>query len=557
MKSDIISPNTGRYVGAGPMTATTQAAQAVAARKAQDKAVEDAKQEKYRSMLAELDAPWVKDSQNYHKLKKDYNTQLKDYYREHGRIDLTDPSLLEGYQQLKDYAVYSNQTKKYMEDVLSKVNPQTDDEIYFRQQMQKIQSIDNPFQRMEAIAEIESKGGFRREKYLDYGKTLEELEPEIKGLKMTEFEGTGMNNKRKTVIAKEYIAQQVKNRLQSENGMRSWIYALEGEIDVPAVNGYSYENQDGKEEFKPVNVDDFRKKYNQILNANTDENGQLTPEGQKIVDQFVAESNEEYVQAYAHNRAMEYEDQWNYQQYSGPSRYKKEDRPTGFFSVTGEIPITTAEGDFTAKNYGGPGMQKATYFPIANTMAEQLGAGDSDEAAVARYFTMYGTPDDTYVTLVFKQAEAADYEDAFARLNSSEKKLFEEASQKAGSRDVNDILDAMMQDKNLDNTRRSAIKQKLGLSGKAGVPRTFKYNQVKDIVESNPYLKGAIEEMWSKHTQELDAVPRSAQEGGGQNPPAQNGGGSNWRQRLQNVTPSWMKKAEAKQNNNSNIDSDI
>lgn len=512
IKRDIISPNTGPWAASGPMTATTQAVQADAARGERRKQMEAAKQEKYKSMLAELEAPWVRDAGQYKKMKDAFNKQLVDYYRENGRMDLTDPTLLKGYQDLKDFAVYSNQTKKAMEDVLSKVNPEKQDDIHFRKQMQRIQSIQDPFERAAVMADINSKGGFFQEKYLDYGKTLEELEPEIKGTTMKMVEGTARNNKERTVLASSYIAQQVKNRLQSELGMKSWIYALEGELDVPDVDGFSYEAEDGIEQFKPVNIEEYRAEYDRLLNAYADENGNLSPEGMDKLDKFIAETNEEYIQAYSQNRAQDYISKMTVKDYTGPSRYKKEERPMDFFTVTGEIPVETAEGKFTAKNYGGAGMQKATYFPIANTMAEQLGAGDSDEAAVARYYTMYGTPDDTYITLIFKQAEAADYDDAFSRLNVNDQKLFQDAAQKSGTRDPQQIIDYLMQDKSVDNRRASAIKQKLGLSGRAGVPRTFRYNQVKDIVESNPNLQRAIEEMWAKHTQDLDAVPRTEEE---------------------------------------------
>jgi len=308
MKSDIISPNTGPYAASGPMSMTNQALQAEAARKARRKEVEGVKQDKYASMIAELEAPWIRDSQNYKTMKDGFNKQLSDYHREHGRIDLTDPTLLQGYQQLKDYAVYSKQTKKHMEDIIGKVDPKNHDDIHFRRQWEQIQQIDNPFERASAIANAESQGGFLREKYLDYGKSMKELEPNIRGLKMTEFEGTSMNNKRKVIIAADYIEQQVKNTLQSDKGMTTWTYALEGEVDVPEVKGFDYVDQDGQTKFMAFDMNKKRKEYSDLLAANTDDQGNLTPEGQELASAFIYNTNEEYVQAYSQERAMEYVD---------------------------------------------------------------------------------------------------------------------------------------------------------------------------------------------------------------------------------------------------------
>lgn len=544
IKSDVIAPNVGPYAAAQPLQMTNQAMQAVAARKARKKEVEDAKQEKYRSMLAELEAPWVRDAQAYHEMKKAYNKKLADYHRENGRIDLTDPELLQGYQQLKDFAVYSKQTKKAMEDVMTSLgkDPTKYDDIHFRRQWEQLQSITNPFERAAKMSEIQQKGGFVQERYLNYGDALNKLEPTIRGLKMHEFEGTGMNNKRKTIIAQDYIAQQVKNQLQSPQGMKTWGYILEGELDAPNVDGYTYEDvKTGEEKFVPVNIDKYRQKYQNIINANTDANGQLTEDGYEELSNFMNESNEEFVQAYSQRRAMEYVDQWNYQQYKGSSPYKKKERPTNYYTVKGKIPVETKDGKFTAQNYGGPGKQKAQYFPISNLDAERLGITDADEAAVTKYYTLYGQPEDTYVTLILKQAEQVDYDDAYDKLSADERALFDSKSQQTGNRDIGAILDAAFKDGSIDKAKRNSIEKKIGWTGKGGVQRTFPLEQVMDIVQSDELLWQGIQKMWQQHTPELDAIPVEEQQGGGG--AAQN---NNQKKSWKDNIPAWMRGSTGK-----------
>jgi len=155
------------------------------------------------------------------------------------------------------------------------------------------------------------------------------------------------------------------------------------------------------------------------------------------------------------------------------------------------------------------GAGKYQYYPVTDLYDETGKRVDADEAAVSRFWTLTGSPEDTYITMIVKQAEQEDYDAAYDKLSEGERDLYSQVSSSLNSDNLQEVFDAIIKDPSVDKAKRASIEKKLGLTGKGGTQKTFTYNQLTDFVPTIPGLQEAIDDMWTRHDESMDAIPKN------------------------------------------------
>jgi len=220
IQGEQLAPNTGPFFTPGPGQMANQAAMAAAARvergqhaKKQQKEKED---EDFMKSLKELKTPFIRDHERYTEMKDAYVDAVVDNKVSGGSA--SNPRLAQMHSDVNDFALYSAQTQKIVEELNKNNKPKEYDQDFFTQGVADLLSVDDPFLRMEMYQKRMDGKGYYRPELVSYGKLWAESEKTIKDVVRKKATGNKFNKQTTESLTEEDAYQEIKKVTQTAEG---------------------------------------------------------------------------------------------------------------------------------------------------------------------------------------------------------------------------------------------------------------------------------------------------------------------------------------------------